>query len=130
MSEKEHRWSLSVPHIGFVFMKLLPNPSRPMEDLWDAARIVPPGVTESFRLTHLTPERAFSLVLRSAATQATDLDVLVPGAPAVHLHLAPSDGWRETRVTLPAPHASNSTVTLGSSNTERASFQLWAVETP
>src|SRR6185369_6979643 len=33
VNEKEHHYELSVKHIGFVFMKLLPNPVRPREDL-------------------------------------------------------------------------------------------------
>ena len=130
VSEKEHGYALSVKHIGFVFMKLLPNPTRPREDLWDAARIVPPGVSESFRLRHLAPDKPLVLVLRSAPTAKTEFDVLTAGKPLGHVQLAPSDGWVETRVTLPPPGASEITLELGAGTGERALFQIWAVSTP
>jgi hypothetical protein len=119
-----------VKHIGFVFMKLLPNPARLREDLWDAARIVPPGVSESFRLRHLLPEKPFVLVLRSAPTAKAELDVLSSGKILGHVRLTPRDGWVETRVTLPPPGASEITIELGPSATERALFQIWAVSAP
>ena len=130
VSEKEHGYQLSQKHIGFVFMKLLPNPSHPGEDLWDASRIVPPGVTESFRLRHLEPEKPLTLLIRSAPTQASDFDVLTSGKRTGHVHLTAKDGWLETRVTLPPPGASEVTLTLASGDKERALFQIWAVSTP
>ena len=130
VSEKEHGYELSVKHIGFVFMKLLPNPARPREDLWDAARIVPPSVTESFRLRNLTPDKPLILVLRSAPTAKAEFDVLSSGKILGHVKLTANDGWLETRVTLPAPHAHEVTLELGPSKTERALFQIWAVSAP
>src|SRR5450432_3769859 len=126
VSEREHGYALSEKNIGFVFMKLLENPSRPREDLWDAARIVPPGVSESFHLSPLQPEKPLILVIRSAATAQTDFDVSLPGERAVRVQLQPSDGWLETRVVLPAPHASKVSIRLGPSTNERGSFQIWA----
>jgi len=130
VSEKEHRYALSVKHVGFVFMKLLPNPARPREDLWDAARIVPPGVSESFRLQHLAPEKPLVLVLRSAPTAKTEFDVLSSGKAIAHVKLSPRDGWVETRVVLPPPGSSEVTLEFGASPTERALFQIWAVAAP
>ncbi len=130
VSEREHAYTLSEPHIGFVFMKLLENPSRPREDLWDATRLVPPGVTETFRLSHLSPEMPLTLLIRSAPTTATEFDVEVSGQPAGRVQLRRGDGWQETRVTLPAPHADHATVVFGASASERALFQIWAVATP
>jgi len=130
VSEKEHGYALSVKHIGFVFMKLLPNPTRPREDLWDAARIVPPGVSESFRLRRLAPNKPVTLVLRSVPTAKSEFDVLSSGKPLAHVKLTPSDDWVETRVTLPPPGASEMTLEFGPGNTERALFQVWAVTAP
>jgi hypothetical protein len=130
VSEKEHGYALSVKHIGFVFMKLLPNPARPREDLWDAARIVPPGVTESFRLRHLAADKPLVLVLRSAPTAKAEFDVLSSGKTLAQVKLMPSDGWTETRVTLPPPGSSEVTLEFGPSTKERALFQIWAVATP
>jgi len=130
VSEKEHGYALSVKHIGFVFMKLLPNPAHPREDLWDAARIVPPGVSESFRLRHLAPAKPFHLVLRSAPTVKAEFDVLSSGKALAHVQLRPHDGWVETRVLLPPPGAAEVTLEFGASSAERALFQIWAVAVP
>jgi hypothetical protein len=130
VNEKEHQYALSVKHIGFVFMKLLPNPARPREDLWDAARIVPPGVSESFRLQHLAPDKPLVLILRSAPTAKAEFDVLSSGKTLGHARLTANDGWVETRVTLPPPGASEVTLEFGPSKTERALFQIWAVTAP
>jgi len=130
VNEKEHRYTLSVKHIGFVFMKLLPNPARPREDLWDAARIVPPGVSESFRLRNLPPDKPLVLVLRSAPTAKAEFDVRSAGRVLGHVQLTPKDGWVETRVTLPPPFAPEVTLEFAASQTERALFQIWAVAAP
>ncbi|MEI9941223.1 MAG: hypothetical protein WDO69_28730 [Pseudomonadota bacterium] len=130
VSEKEHGYALSVKNIGFVFMKLLPNPARPGEDLWDAARIVPPGVSESFRLGHLQPDKPLVLVLRSAPTAKSEFDVLSSGTALAHVRLTPKDGWVETRVTLPPPGAVEITLEFAASTVERALFQIWAVAAP
>jgi len=130
VSEREHRYTLSMPYTGQVYMKLLPNPNHPSDDLWDAARVVPPGVSESFSLSHLAPDHELVLVLRSAATSPTELDIGVDGERAIPLKIEPSDGWRESRVVLPAPRRDQVTVHLGPSTVERGSFQIWAVGTP
>ncbi|HET7541089.1 MAG TPA: hypothetical protein VFK05_14500 [Polyangiaceae bacterium] len=130
VSEKEHRYALSEKHIGFVFMKLLPYPVHPTEDLWDAARIVPPGVSETFRLRNLNPHRPLVLVLRSAPTAKAEFDVRSDGKTLGHVRLIPRDGWVETRVTLPPPGAAEVTLEFGPSASERALFQVWAVAAP
>jgi hypothetical protein len=130
VSEKEHGYHLSEKNIGFVFMKLLPNPGRPGEDLWDAARIVPPGVSESFRLLHLEPGKPLTLILRNVPTQASEFDVLIAGKRAAHVRLKASDAWLETRVPLPTPRTSDVTVVFAAATAERAQFQFWAVTSP
>jgi len=130
VNEKEHHYALSVKHVAFVCMKLLPNPTRPREDLWDAARIVPPGVSESFRLRNLSPSKPLVLILRSAPTQKAEFDVRSSGHTLGHVQLTANDGWVETRVTLPPPGAPEVTLELGPSKTERALFQIWAVSAP
>jgi hypothetical protein len=130
VSEKEHGYALSAKHIGFVFMKLLPNPARPREDLWDAARIVPPGVSESFRLRNLAPSQPLQLVLRSAPTAKAEFDVLASGKAVAHVKLLPSDGWVETRIVLPPPGTPEVKLEFSASTKERALFQIWAVAAP
>jgi len=130
VSEKEHGWAISERHIGFVFMKLLPNPTLLREDLWDAARLVPPGVSESFRLRHLAPNQPFSLLVRGAPTGVSEFDVKLSGQVRGHVKLTPSDGWVETRVALPAPGSDEVAVEFSASTAERGSFQIFAVAAP
>ena len=130
VSEKEHEWAISERNIGSVFMKMLPNPTLPREDLWDAARLIPPGVSESFRLRRLAADKPFSLLLRGAPAGASEFDVKVSGQLRGHVKLIPSDGWVETRVELPAPGTDEVTVEFSASNKERASFQIFAVAAP
>jgi hypothetical protein len=108
----------------------LPNPTRPREDLWDAARIVPPGVSETFRLRNLAPDKPLVLVLRSAPTIETEFDVSSSGKALGRVRLTPNDGWVETRVVLPAPGAPEVMLEFGASTVERGLFQVWAVAAP
>jgi hypothetical protein len=81
VSEREHGYALSEKNIGYVFMKLLQNPAHPDEDLWDAARLVPPGVSESFQLQHLQPEKPIHLRVTLPAPHAATAAVSFgPGA--------------------------------------------------
>lgn len=130
VNEKQHAYELSQKHIGYVFMKLLPNPARAGEDLWDAARLVPPGVTESFRLRHLLPRRGWSLLIRSAPTASSEFDVSISDKVVQHVKLHASDGWTETRVSLPATEDTEVEVVFGAGTSERAIFQVWAVTAP
>ncbi|HEX7451946.1 MAG TPA: hypothetical protein VF294_06665, partial [Polyangiaceae bacterium] len=84
----------------------------------------------SFHLAHLQPEKPLILLLRSAPTAAAEFDVALSGKAAGHVRLTPSDGWVETRVTLPAPHADSVNVRFGPGASEHALFQIWAVAAP
>jgi hypothetical protein len=128
VSEGQHHYRVSVGNLGRVAMKLLPNPNKPSEDLWDAARIVSPGVSELFDLDRLTPGRPLWLVVRSAPTVTTDFDLYLDGERPVHVTLPARDGWSEVRVPLPASNTRRLTVRLGPSNVERALYQVWAVQ--
>jgi len=87
-------------------------------------------VSESFRLRHLAPNQPFQLVLRSAPTAKVEFDILSSGKAVAHVKLAPNDGWVETRVVLPPPGAPEVKLEFGTSTTERALFQVWAVAAP
>jgi hypothetical protein len=130
VNEKQHDYRLSEKQGGHVIMKLLANPRRLHEDLWDAARVIPAGQSESFRLRNLTPGKPLLLVLRDAPAGPVEFDVRVSGEVRGHVRLTPSDGWIETRLQLPAPGSSEVTVSLDANTAERTSFQIWAVAAP
>jgi hypothetical protein len=87
-------------------------------------------VTESFRLSHLQPDKPLVLILRSAPTASAEFDVLSSGKVLGHARLTAHDGWVETRVILPPPGATEVSLEFGPSKTERALFQIWAVTAP
>jgi hypothetical protein len=128
VSEKAHGYTLSNGSVGHVMMKLLPNPVRPREDLWDAGRIVPPDVRESFTLSGLDPERPVTLILRAAPTEATPLQVEADPSVQRRADLPARDGWLEQRIELGTPGASRLSVHLQSERVERVLFHVWAVQ--
>ena len=128
VSEKQHGYALSSHATGHVLMKLLPSPSRPREDVWDAGRIVPGGVTESFELSGLDPNKPVTLILRAAPTEPTELAVEADPNVKVSTTLAARDGWLEQRLRLGTPGVSRLPVRLTSPRGEHILFHVWAVQ--
>jgi hypothetical protein len=128
VSEKQHGYTLSNGSVGHVLMKLLPHPLFVREDLWDAARIVPPGVRESFTLKGLDPSRPVTLILRAAPSEATLLSLEADPGVSKSVQLPAKDGWLEQRVDLGTPGVSQLAVRLESPQGEHALFHVWAVQ--
>ncbi|MDF3066459.1 MAG: uncharacterized protein K0R38_2060 [Polyangiaceae bacterium] len=128
VSEKQHGYRLSTGTIGHVLMKLLPNPTLPREDLWDAGRIVPPGVRGSFTLSGLDPARKVTLILRAAPTEPVTLHVEADPSFSAQVELGRKDGWLEQRVDLGMPGVSTLPVRLESAQGEHVLFHVWAVQ--
>jgi len=128
VSEKAHGYALSNGSVGHVMMKLLQNPTLPREDLWDAGRIVPPGVRESFTLAGLDPERPVALIVRAAPTEAVPLDLEADPNVQKRTELPARDGWLEQRIELGTPGTSRLSVRLQSERVERVLFHVWAVQ--
>ena len=128
VSEHEHGYALSNGSVGHVLMKLLQNPALPHEDLWDAGRVVPPGVRESFTLSGLDPERSVALIVRAAPTEVTVLELQAEPNVQKRLELPRRDGWLEQRIELGTPGVSRLAVRLSSPSVERVLFHVWAVQ--
>ena len=128
VSESQHGYTLSNGSVGHVLMKLLPNPALPREDLWDAGRIVPPGVRESFTLSGLDPDRKVTLILRAAPTEATPLELEADPNVEKRLELPRRDGWLEQRIDLGTPGSARLSVRLNAPRGERVLFHVWAVQ--
>jgi hypothetical protein len=127
-SERAHGYQLSSGSIAHVMMKLLPHPGLPREDLWDAGRIVPAGVRESFTLSGLAPEKPATLVLRAAPTAPTQLRIEVDPGVQRALELPSRDGWIEERVELGRLGVDRISVRLDSVGSERVLFHVWVVQ--
>jgi hypothetical protein len=127
ISEKQHSYSVS-SGVAHIDMKLLSNPKRPAEDLWDAGRIVPGGASESFQLSGLTADRSVTLALRLAPARAGSIDVHVEEVLVGVISFAAADGWIEPLVRVPAAHVKPIVRVRLSSSAERVIHHLWAVE--
>ena len=128
VSEAGHGYTLSNGSVGHVLMKLLPNPAAPREDLWDAGRIVPPGVRVSFTLSGLDPERRVTLILRAAPSEPVALEVAADPEIVKRAELPARDGWLEQRVELGRPGLSRLFVRLAAEHVEHVLFHVWAVQ--
>jgi hypothetical protein len=129
VNEREHDYRLSRRAVGFVTMKLLPRP-RSDTDLWDAGRIITPGVSERFRLRGSQRRRA-ALVFRVAPAEAGRFDVAIRGKRAGTVSFAPSDAWQEIELALPLGLGSDDfEVELVSDSSERTLYHVWLVDRP
>jgi hypothetical protein len=128
VSERQHGYALGNGAIGHVMMKMLPNPAFSREDLWDAGRIVPPGVRQSFTLSGLDPLRPVALILRAAPTETLELALEADPNVAVRAKLPRKDGWLEQRVELGTPGVSQLSVRIEARNAELVLFHVWAVQ--
>jgi hypothetical protein len=128
VSEKQHGYALSNGAVGHVMMKLLPNPTMLREDLWDAGRIVPPGVRESFTLGGLDPARPVSLIVRAAPTETLELSIEADPNVSLKAKLPRRDGWLEQRIELGSPGASQLSIRFETQHAERVLFHVWAVQ--
>ncbi len=128
VSEGQHGYALSSGLVAQVLMKLLPNPSLPREDLWDAGRIVPAGIVESFTLSGLDPARPVTLIVRAAPTQALRLKLQAEPKILKQVELPRRDGWIEQRIELGKPGVVSLLVRLDADGAERVLFHVWAVQ--
>lgn len=128
VSEKQHGYALSNGSVGHIDMKLLPNPVLPREDLWDAGRIVPAGVQESFTLSGLDPTRPLALIVRAAPAESLTLEVQTDPGSTLRAQLPARDGWLEQRIELGTPGAGHVRVRIGATRGEHLLFHAWAVQ--
>jgi hypothetical protein len=101
VSERVHDFRLSQRAAGFIDMKKLPHPENPERDLWDAGRILQPGLVVDFRLRGLHTQRPTRLLFRVAPVGSARVVVESEGKPLGELQLQPSDDWSEVSFELP-----------------------------
>jgi hypothetical protein len=128
ISEKQHRYRIDGA-LGFADMKLLGNPVRPREDLWDAGRVVPPTASVASTLAGFDQAKSARIVVRIAppepATLALSLDDVAAGKIAVR----PSDAWQEVSFDVPADRLKGTMrAVLAVSGSELVLYHLWGVE--
>ena len=131
VNERDHRYHIDGidRSPGYVNMKLLLHP-KTQRPLWDAGRVVPPGSSETFELSGLTPGKPLRLVVRSAPTADVDFAVLFDDQPVGNVELEPSDSWFEAQ--LPAVRVDGPTarVRFAPSKSERVLYHVFALQGP
>jgi hypothetical protein len=114
---------------GRIALKLLPDPTRPERDLYDAGRHTPEGTRERMTLRGLEPGRPLTLVVRAAPVADVSIPVSIAGKPAGRFELKRSDGWVEVPLRIGAPTGDTLDIELGISG-ERILYHLWAIAAP
>ncbi|MCA9642102.1 MAG: hypothetical protein KC492_15455, partial [Myxococcales bacterium] len=127
VNEKQHGFAVQGA-LGFVTMKLLPNPNETDRDLWDAGRIVPQGSETSF-VFNGDNARPGRLVVRAAQATRSVLEVFANGVSLGQLTLEPSDGWREFSLDVPTGSLGpNTGFRLKQLEGERILYHVWLVQ--
>lgn len=102
LSERAHRLQVRPKHAGYVDMKILADPRAPRKGLFDAGRVLAPGVELDFEITGLTPNTEGRLLLRVAPPQPAVFTVHLDGEVLERVALEPGDHWQEHPIRLPA----------------------------
>lgn len=129
VDEKAHDYRLSARNVGFVDMKLLAHPTQPERTLWDAGRVVNPGVAQEFVLRGFEPDRAARLAVRIAPPEAGAIAVEVDGWRAGVIEFPASDAWLEPSLTIPAGRVGESLrLRLVPTRGETIVYHVWATQ--
>ncbi len=128
VNEHEHDYEFPHPRAGYVDARVLPDPSDPRRDMFDAGRRIPAGSSERFRLK-LTEGKRARLIARAAPEHDGDVRVIVDGEPVGAWHFSRGEGWQEAAVELPEARASHR-VTLTAEGAEWVDHHVWAVQGP
>ncbi len=129
VSEKQHGYALSKKDVGFVDMKILPDPEKTSKALWDAGRTIGGNVTQSFSLHGLSPGHALRLLFRVAPAEPADFAVVIGGKRTGVVHLEPRDAWQEPALVVPAGSVQTTLrVRLEPVHGEYILYHLWAVQ--
>lgn len=115
---------------AFVTPRVLPNLKDPTRDLFDAARVIAPGVIERFTLRGLEPGQRLRLIVRSANPHSQRIPLAAGGKSLGYLDIPGEDGWAESSIELPPPSESELEIEIAPTRHERVLFHFWAVGRP
>lgn len=128
LNEENHETSWNREAQGYVTMKLLPDPTDPRRDLWDAGRLLSTHMSLSFSLSGFRAKTAH-LAIRVAPSSASRLEVATPKGALLPVDILPSDEWQEVKVPLPVGEK-NGTYSLTAKEGSLHVYHLFALETP
>lgn len=127
VNERAHRYVFPQPHAGYATMRVLPDNADGSLDLWDGGRVIPPGRTETFTLSHLPAGLPLRLVFRTTADAPFETEVAVPGFTGT-VSSEKKAGWVEVSLALPANVVTRTLpVRVTARKGEWVPYHLWAV---
>ncbi len=129
VSEHQHDYQFPHPSAGFIDAKVLTSPFDARREMFDAGRRIPPGRSETFRLTLARGKRA-RLIARTAPEHAGDVDVRVDGQVVGRWHFERAEAFVESAVELAARDTAETRVTLTPIATDWVDHHVWAVQPP
>jgi hypothetical protein len=129
VSERAHDYGSSLPHVGFVDFRVLPDPAAPKADLFDAGRAIPAGQHERARLR--VPAHGGRLIVRAArGAKAQSISVRIHGQAAGRLLIPRGTGFYETGVPVSAGLPAQVDLELTPEGADWMNFHVWIVASP
>lgn len=128
VSESEHRFSIDSAHSGYVVARVLPDPGRRREDLFDAGRLVFAGAKTRFVLSGFHRDEPAALIFRAAPVHRMAFSVKIDGRDAGRIEFEGGDDWQEALLDLKATRLRTHVwIELAADTSEFILHHLWAV---
>ena len=102
VSEQANAYVFDHPSNGWTDMRVLPDPTDPRRDMFDAGRRMAVGKSERWVAHGLTAGVPAHLVVRTAPESKTHVRIKVDGVEAGALDLERSAEWMEVALPIPA----------------------------
>lgn len=128
LSEAEHEFRIDSAHSGYVVTRVLPDPRRVREDLFDAGRLVFADAKTRFVLSGLSRGQPATLIFRAAPVDRMAFSVKLDGRNAGRVEFEGGDDWQEAFLDLDAAHLRKHVwIELAAETSEYILYHLWAV---
>lgn len=132
LSEVAHDYNLPQPSVGFISYRVMGDPTAGKQPLFDAGRIVPPGVVERSTLRRPPSDGRGDgrLIVRVAPKSEVSVLVRIDGQRAPTLQAEPRAGrWQELSLPL-ATGDGHFTLELEPRGDESVHYHIWVVSDP
>jgi len=131
VSEKANGYKFEQPQNGWTDMRVLPDPTDPQHDMFDAGRRIAAGKSESFDGRGLILGKPLHLVLRLAQESTTTIRVHIDGADAGAMTVHRTDGWEEKALAVDAKFVPSANVRVELTNEgpgDFVDFHAWITQ--
>ncbi len=111
---------------GYLVWRVLPSPADPKRDLFDAGRILAPGLSEEMTID--LPTSGGRLVARTVASKPAALRVRLNGQELGLMRVEPGPTWQEPSLDLPVNLPPRGRLTVEAEEGEWIDYHLWSVQ--